>query len=86
MLNNSKKVSTPEKKQVPENNFSVNEILLLTIEVDKNLMLRVIDNVYGRFVDIRKFYKGFPTKNGVKIPLSLFDKIYYIIKEKTKDK
>lgn len=84
MLSKEKKeelLKTPEKKDVDEkrNKFSVDESIFLTIEVDKNLMLRVIGNIYGTFVDIRRFYKGFPTKTGVRIPINMFYKIFEII-------
>ena len=84
MLSKEKKeelLKTPEKKDVDEkrNKFTVDESIFLTIEVDKNLMLRVIDNIYGRFVDVRKYYRGFPTKVGMRIPLNMFYKVFKII-------
>jgi len=82
MLSKEKKeemLKTPEKKRENESKFNIDETIFLTIEVDKNLMLRVVGNIYGTFVDIRRFYKGFPTKTGVRIPLNMFFKIYEII-------
>ena len=77
-------LKTPEKKKGNENDikkdtFNIDEVVKLTIEVDKNLMLRVVDNIYGRFVDVRKYYKGFPTKTGMRIPLNMFYKVFKII-------
>lgn len=77
-------LKTPEKKKENENDikkdtFNIDEVVKLTIEVDKNLMLRVVDNIYGRFVDVRKYYKGFPTKTGMRIPLNMFYKVFKII-------
>ena len=76
-------LKTPEKKEDKKeettSKFNIDETVFLTIEVDKNLMLRVIGNIYGTFVDIRRFYKGFPTKTGIRIPINMFLKIYSII-------
>lgn len=74
-----KKVNEKENDDVKKNTFNVDEVVKLTIEVDKNLMLRVIDNIYGRFVDVRKYYRGFPTKVGMRIPLNMFYKVFKII-------
>lgn len=84
MLSKDKKeemLRTPEKQNGVESKtkFNIDESTFLTIEVDKNLMLRVIGNIYGTFVDIRRYYKGFPTKTGVRIPINMFFKIYDII-------
>ena len=84
MISKEKKeqlLKTPEKKEKDsdESKFNIEESIFLTIEVDKNLMLRVIGNIYGTFVDIRRFYKGFPTKTGVRIPINMFLRIYNII-------
>jgi hypothetical protein len=83
MMSKEKKeqmLKTPERNDKEERNkFNIDESVFLTIEVDKNLMLRVVGNIYGTFVDIRRFYKGFPTKTGVRIPINMFFKIYDII-------
>ena len=73
-------LKTPEKENdIKKDSFNIDETIKLTIEVDKNLMLRVIDNIYGRFVDVRRYYKGFPTKTGMRIPLNMFYKVFKII-------
>lgn len=82
MMSKEKKqemLKTPTKEDIEKNKFSVDEIVRLTIEVDKNLMLRVVDNIYGRFIDVRKYYRGFPTKTGMRIPLNMFYKVVNII-------
>lgn len=63
-------------------NYEINEKIILTIAVDKNHIFRVLDDINGRYVDIRKFYKGFPTKNGIKIPLTIYNEVNKIINTK----
>ena len=52
----------------------IEEVPLLKFEVDKNVFLRVIqaDDLY---IDIRKFYKGFPTKQGARFKMSIYNQI-----------
>lgn len=66
-----------EKESAPKIKYVIEDNVLLCIEVDKNIFLRIIqaDDLY---MDIRKFYKGFPTKQGVRFKMSM----YNMIKEK----
>lgn len=52
------------------------------IEIAKNLFLRIIINENNeKKIDIRKFYKGFPTKQGVQFDFDLFNIIKKTIEE-----
>jgi len=77
---NLKEDKVVETMSVP--NYEINEKIILAIAVDKNHIFRVLDDINGRYVDIRKFYKGFPTKNGIKIPLTLYNEVNKIINTK----
>ena len=52
---------------------------LLKVEIDKNLVLRVIEFADKKMVDIRKYYKGFPTKRGVRFNYDIFETIKKIM-------
>lgn len=56
-------------------NLTFSETILKQINIDKNLVLRVIENANGKFIDIRRFYKNYPTKNGVMFSYSVFEKL-----------
>jgi len=52
---------------------------LLKVEIDKNLVLRVLELPDKKMVDIRKYYKGFPTKRGVRFSYDVFETIKKIM-------
>lgn len=61
--------------------YNLDDIEIKKITLDKNIVIRVISNVNGTFVDIRKYYKGYPTKKGIRITLYVFKKILEILKD-----
>jgi len=61
--------------------YNLDDIEIKKITLDKNIVIRVISNVNGTFVDIRKYYKGYPTKKGIRITLYMFKKILEILKD-----
>lgn len=65
----------------PKITYRIEEQELKKIEVEKNIFLRVIRYQNKRFIDIRKFYKGYPTKRGVRIPNESFKVIMKFIKD-----
>lgn len=66
-----------------ENNITYNldDIELKKINLDKNICIRLLSNVHGTFVDVRKYYKGYPTKKGIRFSLFMFKKIIEIMKD-----
>lgn len=61
---------TTNSKNVPVIQF--NDIEVQKIEVDKNICIRVMDSNGNKYVDLRKFYKGYPTKRGIRLKYELF--------------
>lgn len=61
--------------------YTIEETELAKFELEPNLYLRVISTGPKTVVDLRKFYKGYPTKRGVRFNLELFS----FISEKVKD-
>lgn len=55
------------------------EIEIKKIEIEKNLYARLLKVGNKEMVDIRRFYKSYPTKRGVKISKDLFEAICRII-------
>lgn len=56
--------------------------ILKDIEIEKNIHLLIIEEFGEIFIDIRKFYQGRPTKHGMKIRMSIFNKIKDLINYK----
>lgn len=52
---------------------------LQKVEIDKNIVLRVIEMGDKKLIDIRRYYKGFPTKRGIRFDYNVFDTLKEII-------
>lgn len=52
---------------------------LQKIEIDKNIVLRVIEIGDKKQIDIRRYYKGFPTKRGIRFDYKVFDTLKEIL-------
>jgi hypothetical protein len=48
---------------------------LKRIEIDKNIYLRLLKIGGEEMVDIRRFYREFPTKKGIRMSLETFNNI-----------
>ena len=74
---------TYEKKQQPKEGgkriYTDNEEELKKIEIEKGLYLRLLKVNECIYVDIRRYYRDFPTKRGVRLTHELFDQIKNLI-------
>lgn len=52
---------------------------LQKVEIDKNIVLRVIEMGDKKMIDIRRYYKGFPTKKGIRFDYKIFNTLKEII-------
>lgn len=52
---------------------------LQKVEIDKNIILRVIENNDKKMIDIRRYYKGFPTKRGIRFDYKVFNTLKEIL-------
>lgn len=52
---------------------------LQKIEIDKNIVLRVIEIGDRKMIDLRRYYKGFPTKRGIRFDYKIFKTLKDII-------
>lgn len=71
--------TTEIKKKVLKNTYTLEDNIIKEIKIDKNLVLRVIENANGTFIDIRKFYKDYPTKKGIRFTYGTFLKLHSLI-------
>lgn len=54
---------------------------LTQIEVSKNIYLRIVQEEGEKYIDVRKFYKNFPTKKGLRFKLDTFNSIKNMLNE-----
>ena len=54
---------------------------ILKAELEKNLVLRIIEFNGKKMIDIRKYYKGYPTKKGVRFDYTTYETLKKIIEE-----
>lgn len=52
---------------------------LQKIEIDKNIVMRVIEIGDKKLIDLRRYYKGFPTKRGIRFDYKIFNTLKEII-------
>lgn len=45
---------------------------LKKIELEKNIILRLLKSDGKLYIDLRKYYKNYPTKRGIRIPYDVF--------------
>ena len=45
---------------------------LKKVELEKNIILRLLKSDGKLYIDLRKYYKNYPTKRGIRIPYDVF--------------
>jgi hypothetical protein len=68
--NETEKDDKPKKKE-----YDLNDKRLMSINLDKNVKVTLLENEKGQFVDFRKYYNDFPTKKGIRIDAHVFKKV-----------
>lgn len=74
-LRTEKKMS--ENKTIKKYDLIDEEIKVF--KLDNDLVVKLISNNKGVFVDFRKYYKGYPTKKGIRLIASKFLEISKIM-------
>lgn len=49
------------------------------ITLDGDIVIKLISNSKGLFVDFRKYFKGYPTKKGIRIAALKFKEVYSLL-------
>lgn len=68
-----KEVKMLEKKTARTYDLVDDEIKVVTL--DNDLVVKLIANNKGVFIDFRKYYKGYPTKKGIRILATKFQEV-----------
>ena len=66
-----------EKKTKRTYDLVDDEIKVVTL--DNDLVVKLIANNKGVFIDFRKYYKGYPTKKGIRISATKFQEVANIM-------
>ena len=61
----------PKEKQ-EKKKYDIDDTIIRDITLANGIHVRLISNMNGYFVDIRRYYKGYPTKRGIRILASKF--------------
>ena len=75
-------IKTIEKKN--KNTYDLVDDELKVITLDNDLVVKLIANNKGVFVDFRKYYKGYPTKKGIRILATKFQEVAKVMNEDIK--
>lgn len=59
-------------KKVKPSTYDLNDKELKVVNINDDIKARLIANDNGYFIDIRKYYKGYPTKKGIRILATKF--------------
>ena len=68
-----KEVKMLEKKTARTYDLVDDEVKVITL--DDDMVVKLIANNKGIFVDFRKWYKGYPTKKGIRILATKFQEV-----------
>lgn len=79
-------VSTLRKKRIqPKIVYKFEEEELFKAEIEPNVFLRIVETSDGKeYIDIRRFYKGYPTKKGIRFNFKTYEKLSELLKNKEK--
>lgn len=72
--NNSKKkvINLDDSKKKKEKVYDIDDTILRDITLAGDIHVRLISNINGYFIDIRKYFRGFPSKKGIRMLASKF--------------
>jgi hypothetical protein len=67
------------KKSVEKRSYDLIDDEIRKITLDGDIVVKLISNNKGVFVDFRKYYKGYPTKKGIRIAATKFKEVFKIL-------
>lgn len=77
----SKEFLEKKRQALSKKDYDLNDSEIKIVKLDNDLIARLITNNKGVFVDFRRYYKGFPTRRGIRLSASIFTKISKILEE-----
>ena len=61
--------------------YDLHDKKLVSIQLEKNIQVCLLENEKGQYVDLRKYYNDFPTKKGIRIEAHAFKDVIESLKE-----
>ena len=81
-MSNTKNIDLSNNKIVNnKRNYDLNDKRLVSIQLEKNIKVCLLENEKGQYIDIRKYYNDFPTKKGIRIEVHTFKDVIESLKE-----
>lgn len=65
----------PAVQQITKLTFKETELKRIELPDQKGIVVRYLEVEGKTYVDIRKFYKGYPTKKGIRMTLASFNSL-----------
>ena len=65
--------------------YDLNDEEIQRIVMENDIVIKLISNDKGVFIDIRKHYKGYPTKKGIRFAAARLFNIYNLLKDDIKE-
>lgn len=60
---------------IKQSTYTLEDKEIKRVNLDGDIVVRLLTNNLGAFVDVRKYYKGYPTKKGIRIYVNNYIKI-----------
>ena len=60
------------KKKDKKKTYDIEDTIIREVTLTGDIRIKLISNINGYFVDIRKYYKQYPTKKGIRMLASKF--------------
>ena len=80
-MNKTKVVNLSNTKTQKKSEYDLNDKDIISICLDKNIKVTLLENEKGTYVDIRKYFNEFPTKKGIRIDAKVFKDVIDSLKE-----
>lgn len=73
-IGKKRKINLDDSKKNIKNktDYNLNDTIIRDIILNGDIHVQLISNIHGYFIDIRKYYKKYPTKRGIRMLASKF--------------
>ena len=61
-----------DKPQKTKKEYDLNDTIIRDITLSNETHLRLLSNINGYFIDIRKFFRGYPSSKGIRVSAGKF--------------
>lgn len=69
-----------KKEEKPKKKYDLDDVIIRDVQLSNDVHIRLLSNMNGYFVDIRKFYRGYPSQKGIRIAAGRYALAYDYLK------